>query len=87
MLAAKSPCNPTHEDANLHAHQLPCDFEDSEILSKLLVGGFNPSEKYESNWVIFPKIGVKTKYTLPKTNMSPENWWLEDLFPIEIVPF
>ena len=25
--------------------------------------------------------------TLPKTNMSPENWWLEDVFPIEIVPF
>ena len=25
--------------------------------------------------------------TLPKTNMSPENWWLEDVFPIEIVRF
>jgi len=25
--------------------------------------------------------------TLPKTNMSPENLWLEDVFPIEIVPF
>ena len=25
--------------------------------------------------------------TPPKTNMSPENWWLEDVFPIEIVPF
>ena len=25
--------------------------------------------------------------TPPKTNMSPENWWLEDAFPIEIVPF
>ena len=22
-----------------------------------------------------------------KTNMSPENQWLEDVFPIEIVPF
>ena len=26
-----------------------------------LVGGFNPSEKYLSNWVISPKIGVKIK--------------------------
>ena len=23
----------------------------------------------------------------PKTNMSPENQWLEDVFPIKIVPF
>ena len=22
-----------------------------------------------------------------KTNMSPEKWWLEDVFPIEIGPF
>ena len=25
--------------------------------------------------------------THPKTNMSPENEWLEDVFPIKIVPF
>ena len=25
--------------------------------------------------------------TPPKTNMSPENQWLEDVFPIEMVPF
>ena len=25
--------------------------------------------------------------TPPKTNMSPENQWLEDVFPIQIVPF
>ena len=24
-----------------------------------LVGGFNPIEKYEKNWIISPKIGVK----------------------------
>ncbi len=23
----------------------------------------------------------------PETNMSPENQWLEDAFPIEMVPF
>ena len=28
-----------------------------------------------------------TPYTPRKTNMSPENQWLEDVFPIEIVPF
>ena len=27
-----------------------------------LVGGFNPSEKYSSNWIISPWIGVKKKY-------------------------
>ena len=26
-------------------------------------------------------------FPLAKTNMSPENQWLEDVFPIEIVPF
>ena len=28
-----------------------------------------------------------SRSTPPKTNMEPENWWLEDVFPIEIVPF
>ena len=23
----------------------------------------------------------------PKTNMSPENQWLEDVYPIELAPF
>ncbi len=27
------------------------------------------------------------KHTLPKTNIAPENQWLEDVFPTEIVPF
>ena len=26
-------------------------------------------------------------YTLPKFNIAPEKWWLEDVFPTEIVPF
>ena len=26
-----------------------------------LVGGFNPSEKYESNWIISPSRGEKEK--------------------------
>ena len=29
----------------------------------------------------------KKQYPPPKTNMSPENQWLEDVFPIKIVPF
>ena len=29
----------------------------------------------------------KFPYTSLKTNISPENQWLEDVFPIEIVPF
>ena len=29
----------------------------------------------------------KTRDTPVKTNMSPENQWLEDVFPTEIVPF
>ena len=33
------------------------------------------------------KTQSKQVFTLPKTNMSPEHWWLEDVFPIEIVPF
>jgi len=28
---------------------------------EFLVGGFNPSEKYYSNWIIAPIFGVKIK--------------------------
>ena len=40
----------------------------------------------------FPKKEVdgcvfRKKNTPLKTNMFPENQWLEDVFPIEIVPF
>ena len=31
--------------------------------------------------------GPPTSYTPLKTNMSPENQWLEDVFPTETVPF
>ena len=32
--------------------------------------------------------GSRPKIATPlKTNMSPENQWLEDVFPTEIVPF
>ncbi len=29
----------------------------------------------------------KIYLTLPETNMAPENGWLEDVFPIEMIPF
>ena len=33
--------------------------------------------------------GISEPSTVPslKTNISPEKWWLEDVFPTEIVPF
>ena len=35
-----------------------------------------------------PEKSQKPKRVTPrKTNMSPKNQWLEDVFPIEIVPF
>ncbi len=34
-----------------------------------------------------PKTNSPIRTTTRKTNMSPENQWLEDVFPIEIVPF
>ena len=39
---------------------------------------------YESWMVFFPN---ERPLTPLKTNMSPENQWLEDVFPIEMVPF
>ena len=45
-------------------------------------------------WLLLEKGGLepamllKTRPGTPwKTNMSPENQWLEDVFPIELVPF
>ena len=37
----------------------------------------------------YPKwdVCLNTYFTPLKTNMSPENQWLEDVFPTEIVPF
>ena len=30
---------------------------------------------------------IANRFTPRKANMSPENQWLEDVFPFEIVPF
>ena len=34
-----------------------------------------------------PKKKTTQTTTLPETNIAPENQWLEDVFPTEIVPF
>jgi len=31
----------------------------------ILVGGFNPFDKYESNWIISPSMGENKKYLKP----------------------
>ena len=36
---------------------------------------------------LVPYVCLNTYVTPLKTNMSPENQWLEDVFPTEIVPF
>ena len=35
----------------------------------------------------FGPMNISEKNTPQKTNMSPESQWLEDVFPIKVVPF
>ena len=37
-----------------------------------LVGGFNPSEKYQSNWIISPSRGENKKYLKPPASYSSQ---------------
>ena len=39
--------------------------ENKEIIETMLVGGFNPSEKYESNGIISPNRDENKKYLKP----------------------
>ena len=39
------------------------------IYIQILVGGFNPSEKYESDWIIIPAIGENKKCSKPPTSI------------------
>ena len=57
------------------------------------LGGGQPKNlwKYESFFVDYffkfkKAIVSKEAFTLQQTKMSPENHWLEDVFPTEIVP-
>ena len=45
------------------------------------------SQRFVSTVIISLTYRIHGTGTLRKTNMSPENWWLEDVFPIEIVHF
>ncbi len=43
-----------------------------------------PAQQVESEWW---KRKIYVLYTPPKTNMSPENWWLEDVISFWNGPF
>ncbi len=45
------------------------------------------SRKYFAKEICKSKVYLEDFDTPRKTNMSPENQWLEDVIPIEIVPF
>ena len=52
----------------------------------------HPKNPEKSSWHLWFMgntciIGCLKVRTPLKTNISPEKWWLEDVFPIEIVPF
>ena len=50
-----------------------------------LVGGFNPSEKYESNWKSSPNRGENKKYLKPPP--SKGLGWVPGNFFVETFPF
>ena len=66
------------------------------MLKKTTLFGLNTMNQKEMNsncvqrptfWVSAGQVIIcNDSYTPPKTNMSPENQWLEDVFPIQIVP-
>ena len=52
-------------------HDFHLIWRDAYFPPKLnLVGGFNPSEKYESNWIIFPNRDANKKYFKPPPRNS-----------------
>ena len=44
------------------------------IWEKKLVGGFNPSEKYSSNWIISPNRAENKKYLKPPHRKTLDNY-------------
>ena len=57
---------------------------DLQHMTKLRNSNPNESEKHRNSSLITSSFEAVTP---GKTNMSPENQWLEDVFPIETVPF
>ena len=51
---------------------IDCHLLSPEIL--LLVGGFNPSEKYESTWESSPNRGENKKYFKPPPRLLRQSW-------------
>ena len=43
----------------------------------LLVGGFNPIEKYESKWESCPSRGENKKYLKPPPSVSCPEWFIK----------
>ena len=43
--------------------------------------------RYIFCWLSAIFLKKMTTPTLPKTNVAPENGWLEDYFPVEMAPF
>ena len=70
---------PTNHSDNIYMPRLMTSTNDQKCVSCIFVwGGGNFNQKLQQK--IY-------RATPRKTNMSPENQWLEDVFPIEIVPF
>ena len=59
-------------------------WKESEVLNQLpeepqkLVGGFNPFEKYQSNWESSPNRGEHKKYLKPPPSFGFVGFYLED---------
>jgi len=54
----------------------------SDLYGKLLVGGFNPFEKYESKWESSPIFGVKIKNVSkpPTSKLVGTSFWADGFF-------
>ena len=48
---------------------------------RILVGGFNPSEKYSSNWIISPNRGENKRYLKPPTRLLDYPPWNDHISP------
>ena len=78
---------PGHFTIGLYNFRDP--FETTHEMSSLLAGGFNPSEKYKSNWIISPGRDENTKYlkTTPRLALSfaSTNLFLSKRFVIKLL--
>ena len=66
-LSAKT--NKSHQTGKKENHRLKCAFF---LRDMLLVGGFNPFEKHESNWINSPSRGENTEYLKPPPRLCSQ---------------